>query len=314
MSRIRLLAACCFGLTATGVATSNADNSDPPTSAAKDQAAPAVVIVPLLEESGGRPRRWVEVIEPGGRIPPSVGDRVRALESDAERTASQPKSDSAPRLLATFVPDPLLPQLRYCVFLDLSDPTAVRNWREMERARRRESRLAHAEQRSIRQWEGRKQRLLSAHEQATQEGVRQLRAGNYRSAIIALTRAAALNQGDPACRVYLALARVAVGHDAEAGAMLRAALELQPKLAAMELDLPTYFPSPTEYDAAVDALAARLMARAAVAPEEHLLLGFLEFQRGRLDAAHAAFQRAAPDMPRSEALQICLSVTKPSGR
>jgi tetratricopeptide (TPR) repeat protein len=204
-------------------------------------------------------------------------------------------------------------ELRYFIYsVDLAQPGVARQWAELEQTRRSEQRRARAEAQAEREWEQRKQRLLAANEQATREGLELLQAGEYRQALITLTRAAEMNHGDPVCRIHLAQVRVALGHDAEAGKVLRRALELQPKLVPTLLDLGQYYPHPEDFAIQVDALAQRVAGRAGPAPDELLMLGFMTFQAGWFDDAHAAFRRAAAARPKDTLVRTYLDLTKPA--
>jgi cytochrome c-type biogenesis protein CcmH/NrfG len=159
----------------------------------------------------------------------------------------------------------------------------------------------------------RKQRLLDKHEQALAAGLERLKEGQPERAIVALTLAAKLNQGDPACRIHLAQARLAQGHYAEAALALRRALELQPKLVYVDLHLRDYYAATDALDQYTDALAGWIDENPA-RPEVHFLLGFLEFQRGRFAAAHSAFALAAQGLPKDDLTRDCLEITKPPTR
>lgn len=304
-----LAALACLGPRVTAQSAGAPEAAEPESQRIR----PAVLLLPVWERPEPRPPSGrVEVVEPGG------GRRLaRTGDGLLRRAAARPPAEWQPLVgsdyvaVRSFQPNPLLPHLRYYVYLNLSDPAVVRHWRELNYAHYRAARRVRAEEQGLRDWERRKQRLLTAAEQAVEEGLMELRAGQYRPAIIALTRAAQLNHGDPACRVYLALARVAVGHDAEAAAALRAALELQPRLAPARLDLEDYYPEADDLARHTAALERRLAARPDASPDEFLLLGFLEAQLGRLDAAHAALRRARRGPARDDVLDTLLSVTKP---
>ncbi len=90
----------------------------------------------------------------------------------------------------------------------------------------------------------RKERLLSTHAEALAAGLERLRSGDHAQAVVALTLAAELDQGDPACRMHLAQARLALRQYDEAGRVLRRALQLQPKLVYADLHLERYFDTP----------------------------------------------------------------------
>lgn len=176
-------------------------------------------------------------------------------------------------------------------------------------AGRLDERRALREDFNIRDMQTRTERLLSAHEKALRSGAALLRQGDYQRAVVALSLAAELNQGDPACRVKLAQARMANGHYQEAAAALRRALQLQPKLAYLDLDLEDGYPRNDEFDRQIDALSNHV--RNGESMDASFLLGFMEFQRGRYDAAHTAFRKAAKLGCKDDALKAFLSITKP---
>lgn len=156
----------------------------------------------------------------------------------------------------------------------------------------------------------RKQRILRNHGRAIQAGLTSLGKGAYAEAVVSLSLAAEMNNGDPACRVHLAQARLALGQYSEAAEAIRRALELQPKLAYIQLDLPTYYSDPGAFDEHVDQLAAWLRRHAAPS-DVYFLWGFLEFQRGDFDLAAAAFRRVARVKPDDDLTQAYLKITRP---
>ena len=163
-----------------------------------------------------------------------------------------------------------------------------------------------------REMEVRKAHLLTKHEQAIMSGLRLLKDGQCERALIALTLAAKLNHADPACRIHLAQARLARGHYREAGLALRRALQLQPKLVYADLHLDEYYQDADQLDRYTDALDEWVQEHAAHA-EVHFLLGFLEFQRGKFEAAHVAFERVQRVLPNDDLTRSYLEITKPAG-
>jgi tetratricopeptide (TPR) repeat protein len=252
----------------------------------------------------------IRVVAPWPRGPVPAGLRAQLAQSDPGRTAV-PLPGADYRLLHSYVPDPRNPYVSHYVFMNLSDPNAVQNWRRWQRAQRDEDWLAREQWRQRTGFERRRIQLIRANQAAVEEGLQLMRAGDYRGASIAFSRAAEMDHGDPACRLRLAQARLALGHDREATEALRRALELQPKLVPMRLGLEQYYPSPVEFAQHVDALAQRLARRAAPG-EAQFVLGFMEFQRGRYDEAYAAFQKAARMRPQDDAIQAYLVLTKPA--
>ncbi len=159
----------------------------------------------------------------------------------------------------------------------------------------------------------RRDRVLRSHDEALRIGLEQLRAAEYQKAAIALTLAAELDQSDPACRIHLAQARMALGHYAEGGKALRRALELQPKLVYVPLDLDGYYASESTFDEQVEALA-KVAAEGEQPADVHFLLGFMEFQRGRYEPAYAAFRVASRGNAKDTLTAAYLKITKPAAR
>jgi tetratricopeptide (TPR) repeat protein len=159
----------------------------------------------------------------------------------------------------------------------------------------------------------RAERLLRSHAEALRVGLTHLQRGDYSNAVIALTLAAELNHGDPASRIHLAQARLALGHYRDAGASLRRALELQPKLAYIPLNLESYYPSPNVFGRDVDAFAAKLREESGTT-NEYFALGFFQLQRGSFAEANAALRKAHRAMPKDTLTRDLVKVSKPPAR
>lgn len=192
-------------------------------------------------------------------------------------------------------------------------PDYERAIRETYRARRYVDNRERGRQFNIRDMQQRQERILNSHEAALRSGLEYLRAGSYQQAVVAFSMAAELNHGDPACRIHLAQARLALAQYDDAAAALRRALQLQPKLAFLTLNLGKYYPEPADLDRFTDDLAAWLRKNRAPA-NVYFLLGYLEFQRGNFEAAQAAFQVAQRGLPNDALTRNYLSLTKPPGR
>src|SRR5262249_5121597 len=158
--------------------------------------------------------------------------------------------------------------------------------------------------------EARKTRLLTKHQQAVQAGLEKLRAGDYQRAVIALTLAAKLDQGDPACRIHLAQTRLALGHYQEAALALRRALQLQPKLAYFDMHLDQHYPAEGTTQKFREALAEWSKSNDPSA-EINFLHGYLDYQAGDFAAAHQAFLLAARDLRDDDLTRDFLAITKP---
>src|SRR5262249_30189026 len=122
-------------------------------------------------------------------------------------------------------------------------------------------------------------RLLSAHDQALRSGLQLLKLGEYQRSILPLTLATRLDQGDPAARIHLAQARLALGHYDNAAAALRRALQLQPHLIYADLQLADYLPSQQALADQTKSLNEWTRANA-VSGEVLFLLGFFQLQLG----------------------------------
>lgn len=275
------------------------------------EARPAILIVPTWESPGAEQAPAERT--PSKRIEDQRSARQAARQPAARRMA-RPEVAAGYELVGRYRPNPLAPQLQYFVYMDLRDPAVAENWRRLYRAQRAEVRNQQAEERGRRDMVRRRQRLLRTHAEAVAAGTEQMRAGEYRQALLAFTLAAELDHGDPGCRIHMGLTRLALGHDLEAAKAVRRALELQPKLVPIPLKLDQYFPSVEEFDEHVEALRERLEQNPRPTADEYFLLGFLEFQRGRFDEAHAAFTQARRGFPKDERLTQFLTLTKPAGR
>lgn len=162
-----------------------------------------------------------------------------------------------------------------------------------------------------RDMERRKLRLLSNHQMAVDRGVELLRAGEWQRALVAFTLASQLDQGDPACRVHLMQARLALGHYRDAARMLYRALDLQPNLVYIDLHLAAHYPAPEIFYAHIDNLVNWNIGNLPD-PEIDLLIGYLEFQRGNFARAHRCFRRADYAAPGNAVVQAFLDISRPA--
>lgn len=314
MMRSPLIVVCVWACgAATGWGQSRTVPAAPETVKLRPLPARPAVLILRVTDVPERATRRVEVVEPRGvPLPRDLPVARGPLEYEGDYL---PALGPEYELSRTWRPDDGDPNVQYLVYaLNLSDPSAISNWRELQRAYRAEQRAARNERLNERDARRRNVRLSGAHAEAMREGLAALARGRYREALIPLTRAADVDHSDPSCRIHLAQARLAVGHDADAAQALRRALELQPKLVPMQLRLEQYYPDPGEFAEHVDALAARIRAQPATPADQYVLLGFFEFQRGRLDAAHTAFRQAERGLPHDDAVREYLQLTKPVAR
>lgn len=172
-------------------------------------------------------------------------------------------------------------------------------------AERYDGRRARAERDALE----RAERQSTAHGRALDAGLEKLKAGEYSRAVTALTMAAKLNHGDPACRIHLAQARLALGHYTESARALRRALQLQPKLVYVDLKLESYFPDDVRLEALAGTLHKWIDEHNASA-EICFLAGFVDFQRGEFATAHRWLKRAAEGLTRDDLTRDLLEITK----
>lgn len=157
----------------------------------------------------------------------------------------------------------------------------------------------------------RSKRVLAAHNRALDGSLEQLKRGQFLKAVASLTLAAKLDQGDPACRIHLAQARMALGQYDEAAKALRRALQLQPKLVFIDMQLDQYYPKDTTVAKLADQLAEKVRAEE-VSAEVYFLQGFLEYQRDRSGDAYAAFTKAAEGLGEDDLTRDFLGITMPA--
>ncbi|MFN0135946.1 MAG: tetratricopeptide repeat protein [Phycisphaerae bacterium] len=156
----------------------------------------------------------------------------------------------------------------------------------------------------------RAERAVAKSVQAMDAGVARMKAGDYARAVPALVLAAKLNQADPACRVHLAQVRLVQGHYADAGKLLRRALELQPALVFTDMKLDDHYEHIGTLRSVEREMGKWIGDHAdELNADTWFARGFVCYQLGEFDAAYQAF--AAVDEQRSkckltrEYLTIC---------
>ncbi|MFH1747217.1 MAG: tetratricopeptide repeat protein [Planctomycetota bacterium] len=302
---------------ATGVASADDDESQPLYIVRDGKRIPTVIIPPKQANRDRTQRALLEVVElePYDELAAPQSTQARETtdnDADEEEINYRPRRHYT-RYYAGY-PISVLHRPGYERYYEryygYYTPGQGRQLRELYRAERYIQERERGRRFNRRDMRQRKQRVLSNHERATSAGLEDLKYGDYAQAVVALTMAAQLNQGDPACRIHLAQARMAQGHYREGGQTLRRALQLQPKLLYVPLNLSSYYANPTEYDTHVDKLAAWVKENRADG-DVYFLLGYMEFQRDDYTAAYAAFRVAARFMPKDSLIQSYLKITKP---
>jgi tetratricopeptide (TPR) repeat protein len=314
-TRYGIAVALLAGLaTLTAPASASDDNSKPLYVIINGKRVPTVIVPPT--QATAQPA-VLEVIQP----PPAADDSDSVLESEE---GLEPPADpnAAP---------PPQNDRRYVVGHYAGYPVSIPCWQQADwvyspymppdyygkvivetyRAQRYVRNLEEGSRFNAWDMQQRATRVLASHDKAMRVGLLKLKGGDYAQAVIALEMAAELNQGDPACRIHLAQARMAQGHYTEAGKVLRRALQLQPKLLYVTLKLAAYYGDAHEFDKHVDALAEHLKTQRAGA-DAWFLLGYMEFQRGNLDQAYAAFREVARFIPKDSLTTKYLKITRPA--
>ena len=305
--------AVSVGIVLAAVAAASDDDSEPLYVIHNGKRIPTVIIPPSATQ-----RALLEVVERDSRpaVEDDEGDELGSLSDDDPDEDGEATYDGLRRYVVGQyagypVSIPCIPRAGW----GYTQPMPPEYYGDVIKETYRAQRWVRDQERgrisNVRDMKRRKTRLLASHEKALRLGLGELRSGQYAQAVVALQMAAELNHGDPACRIHLAQARMAQGHYEDAGEVLRRALQLQPKLAYVSLDLASRYREPEEFDRHVDALAAHIKeARRGV--NTWFLLGYMEFQRGNLDEANAAFKGVAGVMPKDSLTETYLKITKPA--
>lgn len=311
--------------TILGLAIVPADASDdgsPPLFIEQDGKRIPTVIIPPNEEQLRQARRAVlELVEIEDEQPPDRGSEAQVKElpalADEPSLADEPDwwargyavDTYAGYPVSVFRPD----AARWWAYDPAVRPDYRRALEEAYRAGRYIAEKERARRFNQRDMKRRERRVLSNHMRALRTGLEHFKEGEFSRAVVAFSMACRLNQGDPAARIHLAQARMALGHYEEAGKALRRALQLQPKLVYVSLELDAYYSDYGEFDEQIDALGSWVRENR-VGAHTYYLLGFMEFQRDDYEAAFEAFRRAARGLRDDDQLTTFLEITRPPRR
>ncbi|UCG16900.1 MAG: hypothetical protein JSV19_02465 [Phycisphaerales bacterium] len=149
----------------------------------------------------------------------------------------------------------------------------------------------HDDGRRFAEWEFRYQVGVRSYTQAMETGVEMFIKGDYATAVRQFMLAAKLNQGDAASRLHAAHAMVAQGRYAEAALSVRRALQLQPKLVYLPLDIRREYGRKQDFEKHYQ----QLKDAATQAPDDaelYFLLGYYQFFAGRAAEAYRSLQKS----------------------
>jgi len=163
--------------------------------------------------------------------------------------------------------------------------------------------------RRLQKWDQQAELGLNSYLKAMQAGVGSFRVGDYSTAARQFMLAAELNHGDAACRLHVVHAFTALGHYSAAVPALRRALQLQPKLAYLPLDIRTEYGVPGHFDTHL----ARLQTAVRSVQNDAglwLLLGYYQFFSGAMPDAARSLGKAAELAPDDSATRRLLDVAR----
>ena len=158
-------------------------------------------------------------------------------------------------------------------------------------------------------WQTKAELGLNSYLKAMRQGSALFRGGDYAGSVRQFILAAKLNQGDAASRLHAVHAMTAVGQYTAAVPALRRAIQLQPKLVYLPLDIRSEYGSRPDFDQHLVQLdqAARQTEQDAGL---WLLLGYYQFFSGRMTDARASLEQADRLAPGDKAVGALLEVAR----
>lgn len=140
------------------------------------------------------------------------------------------------------------------------------------------------------------ERGLANYQDAMATGHAAFAMGDYPLAVKQFLLAATLNQGDPASRLCAAHAHIAVGAYGPAARLVRRAIELQPKLIYLPMDIRTAYGNRADFNKHLQALR-----RTAKADAENgdlwFVLGYVHYYSDNMAGAARALAKSAKLLP-----------------
>ena len=176
---------------------------------------------------------------------------------------------------------------------------------DLERAYRQ----GMADGRNYERFEIQAERGLSAYRRAMVDGHGAFALGEYGPSARHFLLAATLNQGDPAARLCAAHAQIALGNYDAAVRLLRRALELQPRIAYLPIDVRKAYGKPGDFGKHVAALREAVKAETEDA-ELHFLLGYYYFFSGDMAMAAQSLGEASRLAPGDSVIGLLADVAK----
>jgi len=163
--------------------------------------------------------------------------------------------------------------------------------------------------RRFQKWQTKAELGLNSYLRAMRQGAALFREGDYAAATRQFILAARLNQGDAASRLHAVHGMTALGQYSAAVPALRRALQLQPKLVYLPLDIRSEYGPKSDFEGHLKKLA-EVTRRTGNDPGLWLLLGYYQFFSDRPAEAHSSLSRAAELDPDDSAVSKLLEVTR----
>jgi tetratricopeptide (TPR) repeat protein len=163
--------------------------------------------------------------------------------------------------------------------------------------------------RRLAQWEQSVELGTASYLSGMRSGLAAFRQGDYATAVKQFILAANLNQGDAASRLHAAHAMVALGHYDEAAPSVRRAIQLQPQLVYLSIDIRADYGVQQDFDVHYAKLKAATEQQADH-PDLWFLLGYYQFFSGRAQEAYSSLKKSDELAPGSRTTQRLLDAAK----
>jgi hypothetical protein len=168
--------------------------------------------------------------------------------------------------------------------------------------------------RRVARWEFQYQRGVASYSQSMRAGVVSFKAGDYARAARQFVLAAELNQGDASCRLLAAHALVALGRFHEACLTVRRALQLQPKIVYLSLDIRGEYGPNDHFDKHYQRLESAARGQQDD-PSLWFLLSYYQFFSGRSIEAYDSIRHSDaldPGLRTTQRLKEAIKLSTPA--